>query len=74
MQRCCCLAAGRAESIGAGILSGDVSGDGTECDDNYVGQTVTRGVQKTRRRMVIAALKLTLLNLVSIADDKTKGG
>jgi len=32
--------AGRVESTGAAILFGDVSDDGTECDDNYVGQTV----------------------------------
>lgn len=66
--------AGRTERIGAAILFGDVSDDGTECDDNYVGQTVTRSVQKTRRQMIIAALKWTLLTLVSVGDDKTKGG
>ena len=29
---------GRVENTGAGILFGDISDDGTECDDNYVGQ------------------------------------
>jgi len=75
--------AGRVESTGVAILFGDVSDDRTECDDNYVGQTViimweretvTRSVQKTRRRMFIDALKWTLLTLVSIGEGKTEEG
>jgi hypothetical protein len=63
-----------AESIGVAILSGYVGDNGTECDDNHLGQTVTGSVQKTRRRMIIAALKWTVLMLISTGDDKTKGG
>jgi hypothetical protein len=35
-------------------------------------ETVTRSVQKTPRRITVAALKRTLLTLVSIGMDKTK--
>jgi len=37
-------------------------------------ETVTRSVQTTRRWVIIAALKRTLLTLVSVGKDKTKGG
>jgi hypothetical protein len=34
----------------------------------------TRSIQKTRRRIVTAALKWTQLTIVSVGKDKTKGG
>jgi hypothetical protein len=36
-------------------------------------ESVTRSVQKTPRRITIAAVKWTLLTLVSVGRDKTKG-
>ena len=37
-------------------------------------ETVTRSVQKTRRWIIIAVLKWTLLTLVSVGESKTERG
>jgi len=65
-----------AEGIREIILSDDVSDsidDGMEFDENYLEKTEGDWlVQKTLRRMVIAAMKWRLLTVVLNGKDRTK--
>ena len=61
------------QGTGTAVIFGDVMMGRNAMIITRSRETVTWSVQKTRRRIIIAALKWTLLTLVSVGKDKTKG-